>query len=38
MNDNDPPLTLRERLGLYVIVPFFVVAGLALIALPWLLR
>jgi len=38
VNDNRPPLTPRERVGLYVGVPLFFVAGLALIALPWLLR
>lgn len=37
MNDNDPPLTLRQRIGLYVGIPLFMLAGLALIALPLLL-
>lgn len=37
MNDNEPPLTLRQRLGLYVGIPLFILIGLALIALPWLL-
>lgn len=37
MNDNDPPLTARQCLGLYVGIPLFMLVGLALIALPWLL-
>lgn len=38
MNDNQPPLTRRERLLLWTVLPAWALIGLALILAPFFLR